>query len=235
MIGQSAGKTFAYILGVYLGDGCVTRGGRKPATLFRLNSIDQEFAEETRAAYAELTGKAGSLSCHPVSKSSKPNWSLTIRDEGLTTFLVETTQAKAIIPDYVFGWSRENRLAFIGGLMDSEGFVGANRNPSGRRYYMGFKSCDPWFADFLRILQSVGIEHGKIGVEAPRKPGYKVPRRVTLKMQSWIDSGARFVIRRKQTRVDEWANTEPNPLGLRFRAKVAPETTCTAPGNGMKI
>lgn len=230
MIGQSAGKTFAYLLGVYLGDGCVTRSGRKKATVFRLNTIDQEFAEATQAAYLELTGKAGSLSCHAVKKSSKPNWSLAIRDDQLTAHLVETTRAKQSIPDYVFSWPHEQKLAFIGGLMDSEGFVAANRNHTGRRFYMGFKSCDCWFGDFIRVLQSVGIVVGKIGVEAPRKPGYKVPRRVTIKMQSWIDSGARFIIKRKQDRVDEWANTEPNPLGKRFWAKVAPETTCMAPG-----
>lgn len=235
MIGQSAGKAFAYLLGVFLGDGCVTKSGRKKDNHFRLNTIDQEFAIATQDAFRELTGKSGSLSSHPVSKSSKPNWSLSIREQELTAYLLNSTQRKSIIPDYVFGWPASNKLAFIGGLMDSEGYVAANSNTTGRRFYIGFKSCDVWFYDFIRLLQSVGIDHGKIGVEKPRQPHYKTPRRVTLKMQSWISSGARFNIRRKQQRVEEWANTEPDPRGLRFRAKAAPETTCTAPGNGMKI
>jgi hypothetical protein len=117
--------------------------------------------------------------------------------------------------------------------MDSEGFVAANsKSQTGRRFYMGFKSCDIWVPDFIRLLQSVGIVIGKVGIEKPLKPGYKVPMRFTIKMQSWIDSGARFNISRKQKRVDEFAVTVPHPLGLNFKAKLTPETACTAPDKG---
>ena len=85
-------------------------------------------------------------------------------------------------------------MAFIVGLMDSEGFVAGNSNHTGRRYYMGFKSCDVWVPEFVQILNSVGILVGKIGIEKPLKPGYKTPRRFAIKMQSWVDSGARFNI-----------------------------------------
>lgn len=228
MIGQEAGKTFAYILGVYLGDGCVTKTVRNKR-IFRLNTIDQDFAEAVKSALNDICDTNVYLTCHSVSKSSKPNWALGCQDAALCAKLVADTTNKTIIPDYVFGWPLDHKLAFIVGLMDSEGFVGANRNHTGRRFYMGFKSCDVWVPDFVRLLNSVGIMIGKIGVEKPRKPGYKTPRRFTIKMQSWIDSGARFNIARKQGRVDEWAATEPHPLGRNFRAKVSPETTCTAP------
>lgn len=232
MIGQEAGKSFAYILGVFLGDGCVTvwRSNKANDRLqFRLNTIDQDFVEATKAALNELTDYTVSVCCYAVEKSSKPNWALTLGDRTLCERLVSDTRKKCIIPDYVFGWSRENKLAFIVGLMDSEGFVAANGNHTGRRFYMGFKSCDLWFADFVRLMHSVGIEIGKIGVEKPLKPGYKTPRRFAIKMQSWVDSGARFNISRKQSRVDEWAATKPDPRGLRFRAKLTPETICKAP------
>ena len=114
---------------------------------------------------------------------------------------------------------RETKLAFIVGLMDSEGFVAGNFNHTGRRFYKGFKSCDVWVPEFVQILNSVAILVGKIGIEKPLKPGYKTPRRFAIKMQSWVDSGARFNIARKQKRVDEWAATTPDPRGLRFRAK----------------
>lgn len=238
MIGQDAGKSFAYILGVYLGDGAVTTAraeGRAERLVFRLNTIDQDFAEAVKAALGQLTTYAVSLCCYPVKKSSNPNWALACGDRAICERLIADTDRKKKIPAYVWEWPREYKLAFIVGLMDSEGFVAGNSNTTGRRYYMGFKSCDVWVPDFVRLLQSVGIQHGKIAVEKPLKPGYKPPTRFAIKMQSWIDSGARFNISRKQARVDEWANTEPSPLGLRFRAKLTPETTCTAPGNGMKI
>lgn len=220
MIGQEAGKSFAYVLGVYLGDGCVTVArakGRTDRLMFRLNTIDEDFAQATQAALANLSKYKPSLWSHAVSKSSKPNWALALGDRVLCERLVTDTEKKRLLPDYVFGWPRDLKLAFIVGLMDSEGFVAANGNHTGRRFYMGFKSCDPWVLDFIRILQSVGIEIGKVGIERPLKPGYKTPRRFAIKMQSWVDSGARFSIARKQDRVDEWAATPPDPRGLRFK------------------
>ncbi len=235
MIGQEAGKDFAYILGVYLGDGAVTlwrSPGKSDRLIFRLNTIDQDFAQATRTALSRLSDYKVSLSCHAVSKSSKPNHALALGDRALCERLVADTEKKRIIPSYVLGWPRELKLAFVVGLMDSEGFVAANGNHTGRRFYMGFKSCDPWILDFVSLLQSVGIVIGKIGVEKPLKPGYKTPRRFAIKMQSWVDSGARFNIARKQRRVDEWAAAEPDPRGLRFGAKSTPETICTAPDKG---
>lgn len=232
MIGQDASKAFAYILGVFLGDGCVTMSwnrGHKDRPVFRLNTIDEDFAKATTAALSSLSDYQVTVGCHAVAKSTKPNWSLVHGDKVLCERLVSDTESKRTIPSYVFGWSRDLKLAFIAGLMDSEGFVAGNSNHTGRRFYMGFKSCDVWFMDFIRVLQSVGILIGTVGVEQPRKPGYKTPRRFAIKMQSWVDSGARFNIARKQARVDEWAATVPDPRGLRFRTKATPETTCQAP------
>jgi len=231
VIGQEAGKSFAYVLGVFLGDGCVTTwraNGKTDRLIFRLNTIDEDFALAAKAALSALSTYKVSIYCHAVSKSSKPNWALALGDRVLCEKLVTDTERKRVIPGYVFEWPLDLKLAFIAGLMDSEGFVAANRNHTGRRFYMGFKSCDRWVEEFVRILRSVGIEVGKIGVEKPLKPGFKTPMRFTIKMQSWIDSGARFNIARKQNRVDEWAASVPDPRGLRFRAKLTPETTCQA-------
>lgn len=232
MIGQDAGKSFAYILGVFLGDGCVTiwrSKGKPERPQFRLNTIDQDFSNATKAALQQLSDYKVTQFCHAVSKSSKPNWALTLGDKVLCERLISDTKRKQIIPAYVFEWPRDLKMQFIIGLMDSEGFVAANKNTTGRRFYMGFKSCDPWVPDFIRLMHSVGILIGKVGIEQPRFSGYKTPTRFTIKMQSWIDSGARFNIIRKQKRVDEWAATIPHPLGLNFKAKLTPETLCTAP------
>ena len=208
-IGQSAGKSYAYILGVYLGDGCVTRPSSRSAEhrrCFKLNTIDREFAEATARALSEMTGKGCHISTHSVRISKNDNHSLYCGCDDLCNVLTSDTQDKSIIPAYVWEWPRENKLAFIGGLMDSEGFVAANSNPTNRRYYMGFKCCEAWVPEFQRLLESVGIRTGKFSREAPRKPGYREPCRFHIKMQSWIDSGTRFVIDRKQKRVDEWAS-----------------------------
>lgn len=237
-IGQSVGKDYAYLLGVYLGDGCVTtmsaKGGRYRYTVFRLNSIDPEFVEAAGAALAALGCERIWRSSHPVSKSSKPNHSLTAKTD-ICDDLVFDTHAKAKLPD-MDGWSRDEKLAFVAGLMDSEGFVGENKgNPTNRRYYMGFKCCERWVPEFKRLLDSLGIRSGKIGIEAPRKEGYRTPKRFTIKMQSWINSGARFNIARKQKRVDEWASFGAYERRARRPRRSTSETTRQTPAEPVMI
>lgn len=203
MIGKSAGKSWEYLVGVYLGDGCVTVAGTYP--VFKLNTIDQDFAEATKVALQQHTDRLVSIHTHPVSKSSKPNWALYCGDPGICSRLQSETDSKVKLPDWIWSSDQEARLAFIAGLMDSEGFVSANQRGSA---YMGFKSTDVWFADFVRVLNTAGIRIGKIGVEQPLKPGYRTPRRFTIKMQSWVDAGAYFNIQRKQQRVERWVQAQ---------------------------
>jgi intein-encoded DNA endonuclease-like protein len=221
-IGQSAGKSYAYLLGVYLGDGCVTTSDGRLA--FRLNTIDQDFAEAVKTALEELTDYSVSLSCHAVKKSSKPNWSLSCRDPALCERLQAHTGSKASLPD-VFNWDRPLQKAFVVGLMDSEGYVAEKtEHKTGRAYYMGFKSCDVWVPDFVRLLQSMGVKLGKVSVCPPYREHYKTPTRFHIKMQSWVDSGMRFNIKRKQDRVDRWAASEPYTERSRFPRKRSSET-----------
>lgn len=228
-IGQPAGKDFAYILGVYLGDGCVTKASSRGRTLcFKMNTVDEDFALAVQDALRHLTDATVSICRHDVKKSKKPNYSLYCGDDNLSRLLQAATDSKAKLPADLQAWSRELRLAFVAGLMDSEGFVARLKRSSGyhtnRCYYMGFKSCDEWVPEFRNLLESLGIRTGKLATEMPQKPGYKMPWRFHIKLQSWIDSGARFRIARKQRRVDEWASAPPDPRGLRFRRRSAPET-----------
>jgi len=222
-IGKSAGKSYAYLLGVYLGDGCVTKPSPRSAPhrlCFKLNTIDEDFAEATKAALENLTDHRVSVCEHSVKKSSKPNFSLYCGDDALCAKLIFDTARKTRLPNFTM---RESEIAFIEGLMDSEGFVAANSNPTNRRYYMGFKCCDPWVRDFQRLLEIAGIRTGKFATEKPRKPGYKAPSRFHIKMQSWVDSGARFNIARKQSRVDEWASAGPYERRARYPRRLPSE------------
>jgi len=121
-IGQSAGKSYAYILGVYLGDGCVTHSG-DGYPLFRLNTIDEDFALAVKKALNDLVDNPVSISCHAVKKSSKPNWVLCCCSTELSRHLVDVTDGKKKIPDVISRWDRGMKISFIEGLMDSEGYV----------------------------------------------------------------------------------------------------------------
>ena len=209
-IGQSAGKSYGYILGVYLGDGCVTmqvsyNSGHETKwyPVFRVNTIDEDFAESVKTSLADLTDRPVNICKHDVSKSSKPNYALRCGSPELCKKLVEDTESKKIIPAYVWDWPKADKLAFIAGLMDSEGFVSKNHK-TGTSFYMGFKCCEPWVPDFVKLLESVGVMTGKLSVCPPYKAHYRTPMRFHIKMESWVREGAYFKIQRKQARINEW-------------------------------
>lgn len=234
MIGKSADKSFAYILGVYLGDGCVVREKSGKDT-FRLGTIDEDFAEATALALQDVSEQTISVNGpYRPSRKGSPFWNVYCGDSVLARKLVKDTNGKQRVPTYVFAWDQPLQLAFIEGLMDSEGFVAQKTatqsiQHTNRSFYMGYKSCDPWVADFLRILHSVGIRTGKVSQEKPRKPGYKTPTRFHIKMQSWVDSGARFRIARKQDRVDRWAACVPYSERRRHPRRLVSETIRQTP------
>ncbi len=221
-IGKSADKSYAYLLGVYLGDGCVTHTA-DGYPVFRLNTIDEDFALAVKAALGDLTEYPVNINKHDVSKSSKPNYSLRCGDPKLCASLRADCNGKLALPKLK---TRELRKAFIVGLMDSEGFVAKmTRSNTGRCYYMGYKSCDPWvMSHLIPLMQSVGLRMGKVQTEKPLRAGYKAPTRFSIKMQSWVDSGMRFNIKRKQERVDLWASTEPYTERSRYPRKLISET-----------
>lgn len=222
-IGQSAGKNYAYILGVYLGDGCVTNNGYK--LCFRLNTIDRDFADKVAQTLQALTGKNAPICTYPVKKSSKPNHGLQCNHHEFSEYLRIVTDDKKTIPKFVWSWTDEEIKQLVIGLMDSEGYVAEKtENKTGRAYYMGFKSCDVWVPDFVRLLHKIGIQIGKVSQCPPLKAHYKIPTRFHIKMQSWVDSGMRFNIARKQERVDRWAATEPYSERSRFPRKLSSET-----------
>jgi hypothetical protein len=228
MIGRSAAKSYAYLLGVYLGDGSVDEyddNGKYRRLRYTQSAIDLDFIEAVAAAFRCLTTQSVWYRTYPEPRG-KPKTCLRCGDEALCAKLQRDTEKKQKIPDYVHSWDADLKLAFIAGLMDSEGFVAHKTGGIiGRSFYMGFKSCDVWVPEFIQILQSVGIRVGKISQEIPRKPSYKVPTRFRIKMQSWVDAGAYFNIRRKQDRVDRWAATEPYSERSRYPRRLSSETT----------
>lgn len=222
---QSAGKSYAYILGVYLGDGCIQV--RTPHNVgFRLGTIDPDFAEATKQALFDVTGRTATITVHSVwPKSAKPNHCLQCACGDFGLHLKEVTQNKTIIPAFVHGWDDEIKKHFVSGLMDSEGFVAEGKNRitlTPCRYFMGFGCCDSWFLDFKKILESLGIQTGQVRHEL-LKSG-KTMRRLTIQLRSWIKSGCRFNIKRKQDRVDAYAEYEPYSLRSRYPRRLSPET-----------
>ncbi len=215
MIGLEADKSYAYMLGVYLGDGSV----RKLDLRYAQNTIDEDFKDAVINAVNAIS--KANVCVWYAEKPKKncncsPSWNVCFSDKAITTRFVNDTDSKAKIPAYVFKWPDELKKQFIIGLMDSEGYVAKQTisaskwRLTNRSYFMGYKSCDAWVNDLKTIMESVGIRFGKCQVESNSKtPNRKPSTRLYIKMQSWVDSGMRFNIARKQSRVDEWAAVGP--------------------------
>lgn len=219
---QSAGKTWCYLLGVYMGDGCVTTSNGYP--VFRLNTIDEDFAQATKVALQEFTQRPIWIGLQPV-KGGRPQYQLRCGDPDICRKMVEQTNGKQKLPDGWELWADDEKKAFTVGLMDSEGFVAEKtEGKTGRAYYMGFKSCGLWIRDFVRLMQSFGLLIGKVSDCPPNKPGYQTPTRFHIKMKSWVECKMRFNIERKQSRVDRWASTEPYSERKRHPRQVSSET-----------
>jgi hypothetical protein len=234
---QSAAKSYAYLLGVFLGDGCVS------GNHYAQSTIDFDFAQAVEKAFGDIADRPAKITFQPKPKKDcncRPAWTIYCGDPALAARLVEETREKTIIPAYVFDWDRELKKQFVIGLMDSEGFVarnhvhrGYNWTATNRSFYMGYKSCDLWVPDLMRIMESIGLKLGRAATERPRKPGYKTPTRFHIKMQSWVDAGCRFNIARKQSRVDEWASIGPYERRA-LHPRGGPQRLCSVDGCGNK-
>lgn len=216
---QSAGKSYAYILGVYLGDGCVTKYCVSKPLTFKVNTIDTDFADKISKELSSLCNTIIHRSQQTDKRWSKNSvlYQVGCPDQELCLKLRKDTNSKSVIPKYVSGWGNELIKEFVVGLMDSEGYVKGRKTINiengstqltNRMFNMGFKSCDTWFFDFMKIVNLLGLKTGKVTVDKPYKDGYKTPQCFSIKMQSWVDSGMRFNIDRKNRRVDEW-NSSP--------------------------
>lgn len=221
-------QPYAYILGVYLGDGWV--GNSYGDSRVGLKCIDIDFIFATYIAFEDLQTKNKPCLYSNVSKNSKghigkkPMYQVSVADKELNLKLKTDTNFKQIIPEYVFQWDRKNKIAFIQGLMDSEGSVSERKTPYkgraklsiGQMYLMSFCSTSPWIDDFINLCRSIGLVIGKKGQKI-EKSG-KVCRYFYIKIKSWSDSGLHFNIKRKQDRVERYMSHITTPQRLHVSA-----------------
>lgn len=208
MNGQSAGKSFAYILGVYIGDGCITKPKNRPnySYTFRLDVIDKDFADK-------FTEELNALGCKSLprewKRNEKPCYIVETRDKDLTKVLLEDTQHKKIIPDYVKKWDKENKLSFISGIMDSEGFISKRKKimtnglPS---FQMGIKMDYKMLKQIKPIMQSVGIKVGKYTMSPQKWCTNVQTANLSINIKSWVSANAHFNIKRKEDKVRQYIN-----------------------------
>lgn len=197
-IRQSAGKTnaLAYLTGVYLGDGYIA----KPQGYyrFRLNTIDEDFAEATAYALEKINDFHPKIGCESVKKSDNLNYYVNANGEELA-WLIEASDSRNKIPDFIWDLPREAKVHFVAGVMDSEGYCS---NGTNNRKSLGLKATDDWIDDFYDLMEQLGVKVGKKGIE--ELPSGKTSTRFHFNIKSFTSKGCYFHIKRKSERVREW-------------------------------
>ncbi len=204
---KSAEKTTAlsYLIGVFLGDGCVTfyndKKGRKYLT-FKLNAIDKDFVQRTVDCINILYDANKEVKTFTDTHYRQGYYyNVSYQNQELGAFLYGQTLGKKIIPPMIYAMSDSDKKHFIAGCMDSEGyFAKATKKNCKSAFSLGIKCCDDWIHPFKYILESVGVKIKRKETCKPYKEWYRVPYRYILDIDSYFGNKCFFNIARKQDR-----------------------------------
>jgi len=210
---QSAGKdkSLAYIAGVYIGDGCLTRS--KKVKIFRLNTIDKDFSKHTKKALKTLGHTDVKIYTYKDKRFPKSNLQYQLYSNAKDLWsLKELTSSKDKLPEFIKQGSDECKREFIAGAMDSDGFIYGNkwttrRNGktwTGYRWMLGISATGTWIDEFVGLLQTIGVTPGKRLERLPYKGAKRMKIQYLLNKKTFITSGCYFKIKRKQDRLEAY-------------------------------
>jgi len=196
-------EKLAYLIGVFFGDGCITRYESRGFEWFKfvLRSIDRDFVEYTAECIKSLIGfKPKILTVNQ--KKNRILYYLTIGNNDLFGWMKELTKKKTVIPEMIKSipeYSRE----FLSGFMDSEGWCAEDRSKIPYRYRVGFCGSADWIDEIIRMLDKSGV---KIGKRQTRRSEWSKKDNVLfmINTRSFIESGIGFKIQRKQNRLETY-------------------------------
>lgn len=200
--GQSAGKNFAYILGVYMGDGYIYQRGKSYS--FGIEVIDFDFIQKVQNTLTELIGYQPEIR----KREDREGMYRLCCSDLIFKKMKEDTGNKNMFPEYINDWNKEEKGEFIKGLMDSEGWISKRVNSNGNRnFQMGFTCKSSWTYDLHRMMNEIGIQTCDPYV-TKMKNGPMIS--FTIKIKSWGESDIKFTIKRKQDKVNEYMQRFPS-------------------------
>lgn len=225
MIKFNKKNSYAYLMGVYLGDGEISKKHKFRA--FRLNTKDKDFANTVIEAIQVFRGdeyyksKLRKISLHEYKVKMRSVY----KKQPVNYFTVFATSAKLFkkmsfmttnktkFPREIFKWSKEQIKYFIIGMMDSEACCSKkNKNkslitPTDRSLILQYKITDKYlFLNVLQLMKKFRIKFGKIGTHQTKN---KIAYRVTINIKSWIDAGFFLNLKRKQDLINKFKITIP--------------------------
>lgn len=192
---KPADKTYAYLLGCYFGDASVFKKGNTYAYSFEC--IDKEFIDKVASCLQDFVNRE----VHVHQRTGTNKYYLQVSSKDFKMFIDDTAGCR-YIPEYVYHWDDALKREFLEGVLDSDGWISQRSNPNGNcNWQMGYGTTYSWTYDIKKMLQSFGIVCCKMR-EIPTKN--KVQLNFTINIQSFIESGFKFNIIRKQTKVNAY-------------------------------
>ena len=217
--GQSAGKTkmhpysitheLAYVAGVYLGDGCVVFSTKYRNYYFALNATDKDFVQETARCVGKVLEKDVPIfedKWHR-DRGNYPLFKTVAYGKDFAGWLHRSCHGKNRIPKWIKTASRDIKLAFVAGVMDSEGSVwnfGQRLDGKPKGTSVSFYNSEPWRKGFIKLIEKLGV----VVLRVRKKPKWNGSKRHTrcydFNMISFVTSGCYFKIERKQRILRDW-------------------------------
>jgi hypothetical protein len=213
-------RSRGYFYGALLGDGHINYTRRsllnasdpksRRGPMLMLKVCDLDFIEAWRDAIKDITGFEYKISKHNPGQNSgshRQQYKLRVANRELVDEAETLTKHKSQFPPQIAKAKRDVQIAFVQGLMDSEGWInfylsgGLGQNDM----TLGFGCADPWFDDFYQFVQKLGVRTSRIYRRKPTRkkngePG-KPFRLFKMEIPSYLNAGLSFTIRRKADRL----------------------------------
>lgn len=190
-------KPISYLLGAYLGDGCVytNKSGWKQ---FTLEVIDKDFAEKTQKCIDELLGEKRDIYLTKNRKTGKESFKAYSGNQELCKYLQDVTGNKSYFPQEIYNCDKSLQREFISGLFDSEGWV----DNYGGYLKIGIASTSVWILEIVDLLCLLGTNISKIS--RIKNGGIKPLWKIIIPTRDIKKIGLYFSIKRKQERIDSY-------------------------------
>nr|DAN13374.1 MAG TPA: hypothetical protein [Caudoviricetes sp.] len=197
-----ADKNYAYLLGVYFGDGHIRPHG-KTSFAFEMSAIDKDFVEKVRDTLSIVLDRDVSLRYASRKTSTGSQVYVTGTSSPYFGKMYEDSYDCNKIPDYVMDWSKELKLEFLSGVMDSDGFISMRMAGNIHRFECGYCVTKPFVITVQELFESIGIGTTSLQKKVPKKP--RVPSyKFDVKLRQLATSGFHFNIQRKQEKLDKY-------------------------------
>jgi len=209
---ENLNKELAYLLGVYLTDGSVTKFEK--SWHFTLKTIDKDFAEFTLECIKRLKPDChASVYFQNARKRFWPNGRISkCQDQWCVSvgfghhwgeWFKEITGDKNHFPVLIWKSPETIKKWFIAGLIDGDGFISKIDRCDGRRQYnIGIGGVEEgWIYELVELMNSLGVRTRK--PERSTKGRRKPMVSVRFNLDDFIDKKFFFVLSRKQDRLKE--------------------------------